>query len=152
MQRRSRLLLVLVACYQSVAAASARWLDDLLHKWHALLGSGPPRGHSQTCMRIGVTSRPSWLHTGLWQTCSFRKDMLCQGYAPNLVAAFLMASCVPAHSQFELHIHNMAAFFRAVLESPCWVYLAGGHIQWPTLGEYKVVGIHALDLGGHAVK
>ena len=33
----------------------------LLHKWHALLGSGPPRGHSQTCMRIGVTSRPSWL-------------------------------------------------------------------------------------------
>ena len=36
-----------------------------------------------------------------------------------------MASCVPAHSQFELHIHNTAAFFRAVLESPCWVYLAG---------------------------
>jgi hypothetical protein len=22
----------------------ARWLDDMLHTWHASLGSGPPRG------------------------------------------------------------------------------------------------------------
>ena len=47
MQQRLRLLLVLVACYQSAADASARWPDDLLHKWHVLLGSGPPRGHYQ---------------------------------------------------------------------------------------------------------
>ena len=35
-------------------------------------GSGPPRGHSHTCMGIGGMSRPAMV-SGLWQTRTFRK-------------------------------------------------------------------------------
>ena len=69
-------------CSDAQGGFSTRWPPQaragsmtLLHTWQVLLGSGPPRGHSHICMRIGVMSRPVMV-SGLWQTRSFRKDVL----------------------------------------------------------------------------
>ena len=63
-QRRLRGLLVLVACYQSAAPASAALVR------HIVLGSGPPRGHS-ICMGIHAHLAVSSMVLG-----PFRKDAL----------------------------------------------------------------------------